>query len=165
MHICFAPILVKPLFSHLHKADFLVMRVICKLVSREYERIYKFKEQYMNRTTFCEIKYMNKLGFFFKDQVYDWDWFRNTDLHTHTITPSTLPPMSLKLFTLCLCKLCAIIFFATRCPNYAQWMTRYHLELLYIDETHPTACVMLETGAITIRRTNNHSLGPLWIGI
>ena len=31
---------------------------------RGYKRVYKFKEQYMNRSTFCEIKYMNRLGFF-----------------------------------------------------------------------------------------------------
>ena len=36
--------------------------------------------------------------------------------------------------TFCLCKLCAIKFFATSCPNYAQWMMRYHLELLYSNE-------------------------------
>ena len=33
-------------------------------------------------------------------------------------------------------------------------MTRYHLELLYSDGAHPAASVMLETGAISIRRTN-----------
>ena len=31
MHICFDQIPVKPLFSHLHKAGFLMMRIICKL--------------------------------------------------------------------------------------------------------------------------------------
>ena len=31
---------------------------------RAYKRVYKFKEHYMNRSTFCEIKYMNRLGFF-----------------------------------------------------------------------------------------------------
>ena len=31
--------------------------------NRGYERVYKFKEQYMNVLTFCEINYMNKLGF------------------------------------------------------------------------------------------------------
>ena len=34
MHIFFALILAKPLFSHLHKACFLMMRVICKLVNK-----------------------------------------------------------------------------------------------------------------------------------
>ena len=33
-------------------------------------------------------------------------------------------------------------------------MTRYYLELLYSDEARPTACAMLETGAMSIRRTN-----------
>ena len=37
---------------------------------------------------------------------------------------------------------------------YAKWMTRYHLELLYSNEAHPAACAMLETGAMSIRRTN-----------
>ena len=32
MHIFFAQIPVKPLFSHLHKAGFLVIKVICKHV-------------------------------------------------------------------------------------------------------------------------------------
>ena len=68
--------------------------------------------------------------------------------------PPPPPPPSLKLFNFCLCKLCAIIFFATSCPNYAQWMTRYHLELLYSVEAQPTACAMLETGNMSIQRTN-----------
>ena len=73
---------------------------------------------------------------------------------TRRPVPKSPPPPSLKLVTLCLCKLCAIVLFATSCPNYAQWMTRYHLELLYSDEAHPTACAMLDTGAMIIRRTN-----------
>ena len=56
----------------------------------------------------------------------------------------------LELFTFCLGKMCAI-FFATSLPNYARWMTRYHLDLLNIDETHPTARKMLEAGALSIR--------------
>ena len=64
---------------------------------RGYKRVYKFKEHY----TFCEIKYMNRLGFFFKKKkgrVYDWGWFQNTDWHTRTeITPSPIqhlaPPL------------------------------------------------------------------------
>ena len=76
---------------------------------------------------------------------------------------SPLPPPSLKLFTFCLCKLCAIIFSATSCPNYAQWMTRYHLELLCSNEAYPTACAMLETGDMSMQRTSKPLLGPLWI--
>ena len=91
---------------------------------RGYERVYKFKEQYMNRSTFCEIKYLNRL-FFFKGRVYDWGWFQNTDSHTRKkIIPRSphTPPPSLKLFNFCLCKLCAIIFF--------------------VNEAQPTACAM-----------------------
>ena len=47
-----------------------------------------------------------------------------------------------------------IIFFATSCPNIAQLMTRYHLELLHSDEAHPAACAILETWAMSIRRMN-----------
>ena len=67
-----------------------------------------------------------------------------------------VPPITpnIKLLTFCLGKLCVIIFFATSCPNYAQLMTRYHLELLYRDETHPDACAMLETWAMSIRQMN-----------
>ena len=43
------------------------------------KRVYKFKEHNMNWSTFCETKYMNRLGFIFKGQVYDWGWFQNTD--------------------------------------------------------------------------------------
>ena len=58
--------------------------------------VYKFKEQLMNRSTFCEIKYIDRL-FFFKGQVYDWDWFQKTDSHIHTkITPSC-PPQSQRI--------------------------------------------------------------------
>ena len=47
----------------------------------------------MNMSTFCEIKYMNGLIFFFKGQVYDWGCFQNTGSHTRTkITPG-LPPL------------------------------------------------------------------------
>ena len=43
---------------------------------RGYERVYKFIEQYMNRSTFCEIKYLKRLGFNSKGRVYDdWVWF------------------------------------------------------------------------------------------
>ena len=86
----------------------------------------------MNRVFFLKAGYIIGVGF---------------KILTRTQVPNPIPtippPPSLKLVTFCLCKLCAIIFFATSCPNYAQWMTRYHLELLYSDEAHPTACAML----------------------
>ena len=47
----------------------------------------------MNRSTFCEIKYMNRLVvFFFKGRVYDWGWFQITDSHISTKIPEMLPP-------------------------------------------------------------------------
>ena len=55
---------------------------------------------------------------------------------------------------MCITQILVGIFFATSCPNYAQWMTRYHIELLYSDEAHPAACAMLGTGAMSIRRTD-----------
>ena len=59
----------------------------------------------------------------------------------------------LELFTFCLRKLYAVSF-ATSCPNFARWMTRYHLDILYIDEAHPAAGAALETGTLlSTRRT------------
>ena len=53
-----------------------------------YERVYYFKGQYMNKSTFFEIKYMNGLVFF-KGQVYDWGWFQNigpeTQIYSYTL--------------------------------------------------------------------------------
>ena len=45
----------------------------------------------MNRSTFCEMKYMNRL-FFLKAWVYDWGWFQNTDSDTRTKMPRAPPP-------------------------------------------------------------------------
>ena len=104
----------------------------------------------MNMSTFCEIKYMNML--FFKKTGYmigvGFKILTCTPYQNYHEIPTPLPEF--KTFQFCLCKLCTIVFFAISCPNYAQWMTRYHLELLYSDEGHPTACAMLETGAMSI---------------
>ena len=35
-------------------------------ITEDIEGYINFKEQYMNRSTFCEIKYRNRLGFFLK---------------------------------------------------------------------------------------------------
>ena len=47
------PILPKLPPPHNHRG------YICK-------RVYKYKEHYINRLTFCEIKCMKRLGFFFQ---------------------------------------------------------------------------------------------------
>ena len=46
-------------------------RAICKLLTNQrwYERVYYFKGQYMNWSTFCEIKYMNR-HFFILNIMY-----------------------------------------------------------------------------------------------
>ena len=50
----------------------------------------KIKGQYMNRSTFQTIRYMNG-SVVFKGQVYEWGRFRNTGSHIRTtITPSYL---------------------------------------------------------------------------
>lgn len=46
------------------------------------------------------------------------------------------------------------IFFATSRPNYARYMTKYHLNLLNMDKTHPGVRHILEQGALSIRRTS-----------
>lgn len=59
----------------------------------------------------------------------------------------------LPLFTYCLGRMCAVFFAANR-PNYARWMTKYHLNLLNIDITHPEAREMLQNGGLSIRRSS-----------
>ena len=105
--------------------------------------VYKFKDQYMNMSTFCEIKYS------FNGRVCDWSWFQNTDSHFRTnITPRS-PPEFTTFHFLSMLIVCNYIF-ATNCPSYAQWMRRYHLGILNINEAHPAACAMLETRAMSI---------------
>ena len=48
------------------------------------------------------------------------------------------------------------LFFATNHINYARWMTKYQLNLLNIDDTHPGLRTLLEKGAFTVRRGDNH---------
>ena len=57
---------------------------ICVRTSKKW--VQKLKGQYMNRSTFWMIKYMN--GRFFEGQVYEWGRFWNTGSYTRTkITP------------------------------------------------------------------------------
>ena len=77
---------------------------------RGYKRVYKFKDQYMNRSTLCEIKYIS-IGCGYLKAVY----MIGVDSKVLTCTPvpklpEFTPTPSLKLFTFCLCKLCAIRF-------------------------------------------------------
>ena len=67
---------------------------ICLITSNKW--VQKIKGQYMNRSTFRMIKYMNG-SVFFKGQVYEWGRFWNTGSHTRTtITPKlpSPPPFS-----------------------------------------------------------------------
>ena len=75
-----------PLDPHLSS---LMKRVICKLVKSYIKST--LLGQYMNRSTFCEIKFMKGL-FFFLGQVYDWGWFQNTGSLTRTKITPELPP-------------------------------------------------------------------------
>ena len=54
----------------------------------------KIKRQYMNRSIFWTIKYMN--GFIFsKGQVYEWVRFWNTGSHTHIVNYAPAPKLPL----------------------------------------------------------------------
>ena len=46
------------------------------------------------------------------------------------------------------------VFFACHRPNYARWITRYHLNLLNMERTHPGICEVFNAGALSIRRTS-----------
>ena len=47
------------------------------------------------------------------------------------------------------------LFFATNRQNYARWMSKYQLDLLNIDNTHPGLRQLLQEGGFSVRRTNN----------
>lgn len=46
------------------------------------------------------------------------------------------------------------VFFACHRPNYARWITRYHLNLLNMELTHPGIRQVFDAGALSIRRTS-----------
>lgn len=48
------------------------------------------------------------------------------------------------------------VFFAFNHHNYARWLTRFHDNLLSMDETHPGIREYFERGIISIRRTNKN---------
>ena len=57
------------------------------------------------------------------------------DLFVHALTPINL-------------------FFATNHINYSRWLSKFQLDLLNIDNTHPGLRGILEGGAFSVRRTN-----------
>ena len=61
----------------------------------------------------------------------------NIDLFTHTLT---------RVISL---------FFATNHVNYSCWLSKFQLDLINTDDTHPGLRNLLENGAFTVRRSNN----------
>ncbi len=47
------------------------------------------------------------------------------------------------------------LFFATHKPNYARWMSLYHLNLLNMEKTHPEIRTSFEGGAPSVHRTRH----------
>ena len=47
------------------------------------------------------------------------------------------------------------LFFATNHVNYCRWLTKFQLDLMIIDESHPGLREILEKGAFTVRRTDH----------
>ncbi|ESO90053.1 hypothetical protein LOTGIDRAFT_164356 [Lottia gigantea] len=47
------------------------------------------------------------------------------------------------------------LFFATNHVNYARWLTKFQLDLLNIDNTHPGLSDLLNSGLFTVRRTDH----------
>ena len=60
---------------------------------------------------------------------------------------------NLDLFIHALGEMRAILFACNR-TNYTRWMVRYYLNLCNIDDTHPGLKDTLESGALSIRRTD-----------
>lgn len=48
------------------------------------------------------------------------------------------------------------LFFATNRQNYARWMSKYQLDLMNIDNSHPGLRRILDNGGFSIRRSDNH---------
>ena len=46
------------------------------------------------------------------------------------------------------------VFFSCNRPNYARWMTKYFLDLLNMENTHPGIRTNFENGALSIRRSD-----------
>ena len=40
--------------------------------------------------------------------------------------------------------------------NYARWMSKFQLDLINIDQTHPGLRKILEGGAFSVRRTDHN---------
>ena len=47
------------------------------------------------------------------------------------------------------------LFFATNRQNYARWMSKYQLDLMNIDDSHPGLRQILDNGGFSVRRSNN----------
>ena len=63
-----------------------------------------------------------------------------------------------ELYVYCLPKL-ANIFFTFNHIKYAHWLTRYHDNLLKLQETHPTVYAEFKDGLFSIKRTNKSLYG------
>lgn len=61
-------------------------------------------------------------------------WTNDIDLFIYTLTPSI------------------DLFFATAHVNYSCWLTKYHFDLLNMDDTHPGLREILNNGCFTVRR-------------
>ena len=48
------------------------------------------------------------------------------------------------------------LFFATAHVNYCRWLTKFQLDLLNMDDTHPGLREILNKGAFSVRRTEHH---------
>ena len=47
------------------------------------------------------------------------------------------------------------LYFATNRQNYARWMSKYQLDLMNLDDSHPGLRQLLEDGGFSVRRSNN----------
>ena len=47
------------------------------------------------------------------------------------------------------------LFFATGHINYSRWLTKYQLDLLNVDDTHPGLRAILNSGCFSVRRTDH----------
>lgn len=82
-------------------------------------------------------------------------WILYIDLvHIYLLFDRASRTNDVPLYTYALGLMCPM-FFAIHKPNYARWMTLYHLNLINMESTHPGISAAFAGGALSVRRTHN----------
>lgn len=75
-------------------------------------------------------------------------------IHIYHIVERAVRETDIDLFITMLTPITDLCF-ATNRQNYARWMSKYQLDLMNLDDSHPGLRHLLENGGFSIRRSNN----------